>query len=478
MTLHTQPAHHPGVAPFLVQFDASGTRAPSAFAAQNAIADAEAYAFLMVGYRIDFGDNDISNWRFPTNTTFSKNQETGPPLFSKVFKRAGQYTVRMRARDTLGNETSISVRVNVVDPTATVTILTSAGSWPAFQSHRRYLLQAGGDYRSFGNLDLGGFHNISIEKTGTGAHPRVATFSPDYRSKFAATQMFEPRGRHIRLIDIDVEHFEEGQRGFDYAGIIGGVVRRFSSGGQSFLCAEASEIVRTNCRYSRGLFFEDTEVHSTTAGSGYVIFGIFHGLHARGTQFIHRENGPTTYGMLRLYGRMFSFRNNNWRLDVDGGGANGVMNGFYSLGGTSETAWRTDDLVGPLNATSSSQNYGYVGDKMFLQNNQFYGPSSFLTNAHNTIGGGNPSGNSLVRPRLVGAEDNVFFPSGDVGRSIQNAELAGQYNFWSNNRKNMGAGDFVTATSGAPNRTVGDSVTYHGPYQISNQNPRPIPSNF
>lgn len=204
-----------GIAPFLVQFDASGTRVPTAFTAQTAITDAEAYAFLMVGYRIDFGDADTSNWRFPTGSNFSKNQETGPPVFSKIFKRAGTYTVRLRARDTLGNESTMSVRVQVVEPAATLTIPTSAGTWPRFESNRRYLLQAGGDYRSFGAIDLGGLHNVSIEKTGSGNDPRVGTFSPDNRSKFNATQRFEPRGRQLRLVNIDMEHFTEGQRGFD-----------------------------------------------------------------------------------------------------------------------------------------------------------------------------------------------------------------------------------------------------------------------
>jgi len=467
-----------GTAPFLVQIDASGTRAPVAFAAQTLNTDADAYSFLMVGYRLHFGENLSGFWRYPETLAYSKNEETGPPLFSRVYTTVGTHNARLKVRDVLGNESVLRFTVNVTAPPAATNIPVSAGSWPTFQSGRRYTLQAGADYRSFGTLELGGLHNVIIEKVGTGADPRIANFSPDGRSKFNATQRFEARGSHLRLINIDIQHFTEGQRGFDYVAVIGGLVRQFSFGIQNFAWAEGSEIVRTNCRYSRGLFFQDTELHSTAAGSGYVMFGTYHGFHARGTQFVHRENGPTTYSMLRLYGRMFSLRFNNWRLDVDGNGANGIMNGFFALGGATQTTWRDDDMAGPLSATSYDQHYGFVGDKMFLQNNQFYGQNSFLTNAHNTLGGGNPTATNLVRPRLVGAEDNVFFPSGNVARSIQNAEIAGQHNFWRNNRKNMGLGEFVTATSGAPNRGVGDSVTFHGPYHFSDQNPRPVPTGF
>lgn len=467
-----------GVAPFLVQIDASGTRAPAAFTAQSEITDLEAHAFLMVGYRLHFGETRGGVWRYPEGSAHSRDEETGPPLFSRVYTTVGSHNARLRVRDTLGNESTIRFTVNVTANSAAVNISVAAGSWPTFQSGRRYTLQAGGDYRPFGTIDLGGLHNVTIEKTGAGADPQVASVTPDGRSKFAATQRFEARGSHLRFVNLDIEHFMEGQRGFDYVGVIGGIIRRFSGGPQAFSWAEGSEIVRTNCRFSRGLFFEDTSVYSTTAGSGFVMFGTLRGLHSRGTQFVHRENGPTTYLMLRLYGRMFSLRNNNWRLDVDGGGANGTMNGFLAVNGVTETAWRDDDMIGPITATSFNQNYGYVADKMFLQHNQFYGSNSFLTNAHTTLGGGNPVGTNIVRPRLIGAEDNVFFPAGDVGRSIQDASLAGQHIFWRNNRKNMGAGNFVGANSGPPNRSVGDLTSFHGPYHMSDQNPRPLPTRF
>jgi hypothetical protein len=467
-----------GVAPFLIQIDASGTRAPAAFAAQSAVTDAEAYAFLNVGYRIHFGENLSGSWRYPEGSSFTLNEETGPPVFSRIYHSAGAYSVRLKTRDTVGNEVTLRFTVNVTAAPAATHIPVSAGSWPAFQSNRRYTLQAGGDYRSFGTIETGGLHNISFEKTGTGTDPRISNFSPDGRSKFSATQMFEARASHIRLINIDMNDFSEGQRGFDYVAVVGGLIRKFNSGPQAFAWAESTEIIKSNARYSRGLFFENTEVFSTAEGSGFVMFGTFHGFHTRGTRFIHKENGPTTYLMLRLYGRLFSLRNNYWFSEVDGGGANGVMAGLLAVNGATETVWRDDDLVGPLSATQYTQSYGYISDKMFLQHNQFYGPGSYLTNAINTMGGGNPSGTSLVRPRLIGAEDNVFYPLGDVARAIQNGQLGGQHNFWRNNRKDMGRGAYVPADTFAPNRGVGDNTTFEGPYHITDVNPRPTPTGF
>jgi hypothetical protein len=106
----------------------------------------------------------------------------------------------------------MSFTVNVSSAPASTLIPVSAGGWPTFVSGSRYTLQAGGDYRSFGNLETGGLHNLIFEKTGVGTDPRIANFSPDGRSKFAATQMGEFRAAHIRLINIDIENLFSGQR--------------------------------------------------------------------------------------------------------------------------------------------------------------------------------------------------------------------------------------------------------------------------
>jgi hypothetical protein len=465
-----------GVAPFLVKLDASGTRAPTAFQTQTAISDPEAYAFLMTGYRVNYGENRGGVWPYPQGSSFSRDEDTGPPIFSYVYRNPGAYNVRMRARDALGNESTVQFDIVVNSPPATTVIRPSDGRWPTFVSGRRYTLEANGDYRSFGTLETGGLHNIVFEKTGSGADPVISTFSPDGRSKFSATQSSEFRAAHIRLVNIEIGNFSEGQRGFDYVGVIGGVVRNYSAGGQSVLWHEGSNIMRSNVRFARGFFLQDTEVRSTRSNSGYVVIGNFHGFHARNTRFIHAENGETSWAMLRIYGAHFSLRNNLWHASVDGGGGMGTVTSLLGMDGRMETRWRDDDTVGPVGSTSNGDRYGYISDKQIVQNNQFYGDSSFVTNGIASVGGGNPSGAQLVRPRLIGWEDNVFFQSGNVGRTIQTGEVYGQHVFWRNNRRALGAGSYISASSGAPNRTVGDSVTYNGPHLIENTNTRPLPS--
>lgn len=467
-----------GIAPMMVQFDASGSRAPTAFAAQGAIPDEEAYAYLMAGYRMGYGDAG-GTWTYPIGTSYPKNEDTGPPVFSHTYRTPGTYQAPLRVRDALGNESTITCNVVVQAPPAATHIPESAGSWPTFVSGSRYTLQAGGDYRSFGTLETGGRHNIIFEKVGDGSDPRIGTFSPDGRSKFSAVALFEFRASNIRFINVDILRFQESQRGFDYCGVFGGKVRNYDYGGQVFLWHEGTNVTRSNVRYCRGLFFEDTEVSNENQSNGFVVFGDMRGFHCRNTQFVHRVNGPTTWLMIRVYGTHHTFRNCFWYSEVDGGGANGLPHAQLGMAGITESVWREDNLVGPVDETDNGNRYGYICDKQVSQNNHFYGPGSFLTNGTFTSGGGTPSGALRVRPRLCGCEDSVYEPFGAIAQStIQTASLAGRYMFWRNVRKGRGAGDYIGATTFPPNQGAGDNVTYNGTPLIETVNTRPVPTPF
>jgi hypothetical protein len=467
-----------GIAPFLVSFDASDSRAQDAFSAQTEITDEEAYAFLMVGYRLNYGDQIGGVWPYPERANYSRDEDTGPPIFSRVYRTAGTYTARLRIRDELGNEDQVQMTVVVEPPASTVHIPVSAGQWPNFVSGTRYTLQAGGDYRSFGELDTSGRHNVSFEKTGSGSDPRVSTFSPNGRSKWTATSEFEYRAAHIRLVGIDFDNFSEGQRGFDYVGVIGGRMRRFSPGGQGFLWHEGERIHRSNTRFARGLFLQDTEANNIGSGNGFIMFFTVRGLYAQNTRFVGVENGTTTWLMLRVYGSYFSFRNNLWFLGIDGGAANGTTLSMLALDGVNETVWRDDDTVGPLGSNNNGAKYGYIGEKQISQHNQYYAEGSYLTNGIVSTGG-NPSGDRRVRPRLVGWEDDVWYPSSAVSRGIGTA-LGGNYVFWRNNTRDLGAGSYIDPSTFPPNNIQGvtDTVTYHGPYLLESANSRPVPSGF
>lgn len=463
-----------GVAPLLVQFNGSGSRCPAAFADQSAITDEEAYAYLMGGYRMGYGEGS-GTWTYPVGTAYPKNEDTGPPLFSHIYREAGAYTAALKVRDALGNESTISCSVVVSAAPAATHIPVSAGAWPTWVSGSRYTLDAGGDYRSFGGVYTGGLHNIIIEKTGAGADPRIATFDADPRSKFDAVAPFEFRGAHIRLINIDIDLLSEGQRGYDYVGVIGGLVRNYNSGPQAFLWTEGSDTVRQNCRLSRGLFFEDTIVRNDDTTSGFVMFGEIKGFHAKGTEFRHMTNGPSTYLMLRIYGTDHSLRNCLWYSEANGGSGNGLPIGQLALSGLTPVNWRSDDMVGPL---VSTDRYGYISTRQVMQHNQLYAAGSFLTNAVTSSGGGNPSGAERVYPRLIGWEDCVFYPSGSIAITIESGLLRGQYVFWRNVRKDMGAGAYIPTVTDPPNSNVSDNSTYEGPYFSEEANTRPVPTAF
>lgn len=462
-----------GIAPFCVKFNASNTRLTTAYAAQEDITDEEAYAWLMGGYRINFGEGE-GNWAYPAGSAFPVNQDTGHPLTGHIFRTAGTYDVVTTVKDALGNTMAITVEVVVSAPGTTVNIPVSAGSWPTFVSNRRYTLDAGGDYTSFGGIDTGGLNNISFEKTGSGAAPIIAEFQPDGRSKFDATEEFEYRASHIRLVDIEIAHVLEGQRGFEYVALMECTVHRYTNGGQSVLWQEGTDITRSNVRHARGLFLENSELRSSTDENGYIVIGTFDGLFARGCRFVHAENGPTTYAMLRIYGRHMALRNNLWTCEVNGGSGNGTTISMLALDGLSEVAWRDDDLVGPVSGTVNSQRYGYTCDKYYMQDNQIWDAGSFFTNGITSCGGGNPSGSSRVRPRLMGWENNVFFPVTNTTQGgAGSGELYGQYNYWRNNARNMGAGTQMTTSTGAPNASVGDTTTFNGPFFEETTNTRP-----
>lgn len=467
-----------GVAPLLVQFDASASRAVAAFDAQSTVTDAEIYAAWHAGFRLNYGEGS-GTYTYPVGTSYPRNEDTGPPLFSHIYRSSGTHTARLKVRDALGNEATISFTVVVSAAPSATHIPVSAGSWPTWSNSTRYTLQAGGDYRSFGNLNTGGRHNIIIEKTGSGADPRIANFNPDGRSKFDAVSAAEYRAAHIRLINIDVESFSEGQRGFDYVGIIGGMVRSFSLGPQAFLWTEGSDIVRSNVRINRGLFLEDTLIQNTSATNGFVIFGETKGFHARNTQFRHLVNGPTTWLMLRLYGTDHTFRNCFWYSEANGSGSNGLPLGqFCIVAPVSETAvpWRDDDRVGPL---GSSTRYAYISARQFMHRNQIYAEGSFLTNGTATVGSeGGLGGSNRIRPRIMGWEDCVFYPSGSTALSLHLASVRAQGGFWRNVRKDMGAGDYIGAETAQPNAEAGDSTTFAGPKLIENANTRPVPTAF
>jgi hypothetical protein len=179
-----------GPAPLAVHFDATGTTD------SNSGVD----PFRQLGYRFDFGDSAAGTWQY---SGLPKNEQIGGPLAGHVFERPGTYIVRVTAKDASGASSDASVTVTVESPdsvysgTNTVCIsrttdltgcpagaqqVANAGSWSGFQSNKRYLLRAGQDFTSLGDVSLGqflvsGVVNFQLGSFGSGSKPRIGSVS-------------------------------------------------------------------------------------------------------------------------------------------------------------------------------------------------------------------------------------------------------------------------------------------------------------
>jgi hypothetical protein len=484
-----------GVAPLLMTIDATGTRAPTAFAAytggqaaylpasypagpqQTAMA-AEAFATLACGYRISYGGGAGSgNWAYPENAPQSKNEDSGFPLWPGVLTELGTHTISVRVMDPQNRVVTVSFPVTVVAPAAVVHIPVSAGSWPALVSNRRYTLDAGANYTGFGQLNTGNLHNVSFEKVGAGADPIVSTWAIDPRSKFGETVSFPTRARHVRVLGINVQSVQEGQRGFDYCGLIVSTPRAYSSGGQRFFFNEGNAIEQSACRYSNGFFLVGCELNNVGTSTGFTLFGTWKHLHILGSNINATDTGPTTWLVIRAYGTKHTYRRSKVRISHAETSACGTPLSILSETGLVETTWPANDRPA---AIGSPNHYGLRCEHSFAFRCQFYDATSSRANAVFSTGG-NPNGLELVRPWLVGTEDCVYFPAGDVGMLSSNTQLAGRGGFVRNARRNMGAGTPLGASTSNPNslNNPGNTDTaWDGPYLIETTNSRPVPPAF
>lgn len=483
-----------GVAPLFVTIDATATRAPTAFAAYAGSEDlylasghtneadpsaaaAEAFATVGCGFRINYGGGTgAGNWPYPEGAGASKNEDFGHPLWHPCFTEVGTHTVQIKVKDTLGNEATVSFNVVVQAPPSATHIAVAAGSWPTFTSGTRYTLDAGGDYRSFGTLETGGMHNILFEKLGAGADPRISTWSVDGRSKFGETTMFAPRARAVRMLGIDMDIMQEGQRGFDYCGVVNGRVRRYESGPQDFAFNEGTTTERSVCRFVRGCFFVGSTLNNIGSGGGFTLFGTWNALAMSGCLVDAIDTGPSTWLVLRVYGTKHGLRHSKVRISHAETSACGTPLSLLSGAGAVETTWPDTDLPAAL---GDSERYGLRNDHSHGYRLQFYDATSSRANAVFSQGG-NPEGTHLVRPRIGGLEDCVWWqPNATaVGMLSEDVELAGRGMFSRNLRKNMGAGNSLTSVPENPNQgATGSPTTWHGPYGVDLE-ARPIPSAF
>ncbi len=173
-----------GPAPLAIFFDATGTTDSST----------SVDTYRQLGYKFEFSDPTSGTW---PHSGLSKNQQVGGPLAAHVFETPGQYVVRVTAKSTAGATSTATITINVQSAdaafpgTQTVCIsrntdfsgcpasaqqLSNAGSWPLLRTGYRYLLRAGQDFSSLGNLNVGpSIQDTQVGSFGSGAKPVLGT---------------------------------------------------------------------------------------------------------------------------------------------------------------------------------------------------------------------------------------------------------------------------------------------------------------
>jgi len=168
-----------GPAPLAVSFDATGTTSTN-----NSLD-----TFRETGYHFVFDDPSSGTWE---HSGKNKNVQIGGPLAAHVFDNPGTYDVELRVREPDGTTDSTTLTIEVLDPNQVYSgnntvvisrnsdvsgapsgaqVISNANSWPSWESNKRYLLRAGQDFTSLGNIDISQRQDIQIDKFGDGAKP-------------------------------------------------------------------------------------------------------------------------------------------------------------------------------------------------------------------------------------------------------------------------------------------------------------------
>ncbi len=461
-----------GTAPFLVTFDATGTRSthPGATDAFG--------AFFHIGYRLHFGENVGGTW--PVSGA-SRDEETGPPIFGRAFTRTGTHLVRLRARDGAGREETLSMTVVVTAPPTATLVPVSRGSWPAWQSGSHYTLEAGGDYSAFGPIVTSDRHNIVISKVGTGADPIVAAVQVDARNEVTAAVS---RSKHIRFWNIDVGTFSSGAVGYDYCGVIGGHLRRYSSAAFAYVFEQAVQFgrgatVANNLRYPRGFFAWESGELSSEPGSGYAWFGDGRAVHLVGIT-LNKNAGQGGSHCMRGTFDSTSVRHSILTNTASSTSYIKVQGNDARLSQTPD-AWRDDDRVGDYGAGFT---YGYPTRFMALHRVQFGAAAQVVPTANAGFGPENndtpdystsPPTNGHQGVELSVYEDSVWFDT-TSGAALRSLEIRGRGLGARNLKYSLGAGGNLPVTTGSNIARVPPG--WNGPYIVETSNSRPMPSPF
>lgn len=471
-----------GVVPFLVHFDATATRSVST------TGDDEEGCFRHIGHKMAYGEGLGTFWTYPVSSTYSMDEDYGPPIFGHAYTTAGSHTTTYTCRDSLGNQSSIELTVvaQASSTLTTVNIPVSEGAWPVFTSSRRYTLDADGDYTSFGAIECDTLHNIVFEKTGSGADPIVSALTPESRDYTGAGggSTSTTRAANIRTFNIDVGRFNESSMGHDYCGVVLGRCRSHGHSARGFYYDDRCNVGTTaqaqSVKLPRGTFFYNCgEMNSN---GDWVIIDSFRALHAQGVTFNH-NSGSSEHNLRLPCVHKSTFRNcriynttsqQSW---VKGHG----LEIWGETNGDQPDTWDHDDqagdptLPGADDGSVDSVNhtaYGYASYMSFFHLCQF--GESGDTDPGTPCGFGpqnNDDDGTHEAVYLCGFEDCFLF--GTPTFSNQSTfNYTGLNTFHRNIKLSMGAGADVSDATGAGN--IKTAPGYNTGYLDESTNTRPV----
>jgi hypothetical protein len=466
-----------GVAPFLVHFDASGTR--------SVLDDTRAKAVMNTGYRFNYGEGLGTTWTYPEGASLSKDEDAGPPISGRAFTTAGTRTVRMKCKDSGGNEATVSLTVTVSAPPTATLIPVSAGTWGTLSSNSHYSLEAGGDYRSWGSPPTTGLRNILFSKTGAGADPRLGTVSYDSRQGVdtAEAGLDALYTRNIRYLDCDIEALEYKWFGPQYCGVIRGRARNVYTLNQQFVWDNDNLTAnrRLSMRLPRGMFLWDLAGPCLSLDGGATAYVWIHGIynsHYYGFDLQHSPSNNDSGAITRVYPHFSDYRYGRLSALTSSTGNNAylLMLGAQDYPDLTHTAVEFPSTGAIAYATAENNTAGMrpnIYEMGWMVDCQFGSAGSVeptitagLNRLRSTIGGGNVGG------RLSGLENIRVQRASPSTGSRANAEQGGTDIALRNIKWNMGAGqnaNYVQLTSTAP---------FNGPYIGEDTSTRPVPTAF
>ncbi len=354
VTARLLPSRTTGVAPLAVLFDATDT--------SSSVAGTD--SFRQVKYSFDFGDERGQNW---ATSGLSKNVETSGPVAAHVFEVPGTYTVKLRATDTNGSTSDVSVTVTVQDPAAfyagTKTVCVSnVGDYAGCPTGatqqktlptgtgwngKRVLLKRGESFGSISILD--GNVGVIVDGYGSGTAPKVnsigvgnwrpatATFASDITiANLAVLNGFQHSvGSRVLLLRNDFT--TPGQTNSIYFG------------GMKYWAVEDPWRVVPSSAFTnpREIFLVENKVTGSTTGDGYNVYG-----DASRLALLGNVMGTSMYHTVRLTAAHKAILAHNELKGISGAGLyhslklhSGGLGAYSDDFATSSNTWASDKVV-------------------------------------------------------------------------------------------------------------------------------------